>query len=356
MHVGSWPLPLGGIAVHIQRLAHRCHAAGIEVEVFDPYDGRREATPAPFPVHRPNTSPLMSAILLLGKIWRRRTGWVHFHASRLGTLAHIGGLLLIARRGSSYAISVHGSFTHSWTDYGPWTRFNARLLLRMMDLVVVVNDEIGALLVDEIGVSPNRILVLPAYLPPISREHLDGFDEYEAIMRSHRRWRRDFDQQVFITGAPRRLYGFHLLLEAARDPRLAGVGFVFNHYEWSEGEPDYARRILTELRSAPNVFLVEEVSSRTFYGLLESSDAFVRATSQDGDSVALREAVSCGVAIVASDCVVRPHGAELFKTGDASDLAEGLVKVLTSDTAGRCEDLPDAAPALLEAYTRFART
>ena len=49
-------------------------------------------------------------------------------------------------------------------------------------------------------------------------------------------------------------------------------------------------------------------------------DLMVRPSTTDGDSVAVREALWCGVPVVASDCVRRPPGVIVHRTGDAEDL------------------------------------
>ena len=47
---------------------------------------------------------------------------------------------------------------------------------------------------------------------------------------------------------------------------------------------------------------------------------FVRATLADGDSTSVREALSLGVPVVASDIGTRPAGAILFPPGDVEEM------------------------------------
>jgi glycosyltransferase involved in cell wall biosynthesis len=58
--------------------------------------------------------------------------------------------------------------------------------------------------------------------------------------------------------------------------------------------------------------------------MISASDVFVRPTFTDGDSISVREALSLGIPVIASDCVERPDGVVLFKTGNAGDLSGKL--------------------------------
>jgi hypothetical protein len=48
----------------------------------------------------------------------------------------------------------------------------------------------------------------------------------------------------------------------------------------------------------------------------------------DGDAVSVREALALGISVVASATGARPPGVQLFRTGDAGDLAAKIRRVL----------------------------
>ena len=50
----------------------------------------------------------------------------------------------------------------------------------------------------------------------------------------------------------------------------------------------------------------------------------IRATSTDGDSLSVREALDSGVRVLATDCVDRPDGVTLFKYNDVVSLSDAL--------------------------------
>ena len=50
----------------------------------------------------------------------------------------------------------------------------------------------------------------------------------------------------------------------------------------------------------------------------------IRATSTEGDSLSVREALESGVRVLATDCVDRPEGVVLFRYNDADSLTDAL--------------------------------
>jgi glycosyltransferase involved in cell wall biosynthesis len=58
------------------------------------------------------------------------------------------------------------------------------------------------------------------------------------------------------------------------------------------------------------------------------TDVFVRPTITDGDSVSVRECLSLGVPVVASDAVARPPGCVLFKSRDMDGFDAAVESVL----------------------------
>jgi len=64
------------------------------------------------------------------------------------------------------------------------------------------------------------------------------------------------------------------------------------------------------------------------YPLWKASDIYLRPTSTDGDAVAIREALSLGTPVVASDIVSRPQGVNLYHHREQSGFFETVSAVL----------------------------
>jgi glycosyltransferase involved in cell wall biosynthesis len=71
---------------------------------------------------------------------------------------------------------------------------------------------------------------------------------------------------------------------------------------------------------AEKVFLAGDVGHQLCLTAISRSTVFVRPTFRDGDSISVREAMSLGVPVVASNVGTRPEGTLLFEVGDLEAL------------------------------------
>lgn len=139
---------------------------------------------------------------------------------------------------------------------------------------------------------------------------------------------------IVTSGYGIRDYGFDVLLKALSrsDELLTTCSVVVCLYN------TYDERYLVEIEELvsklPNAIICRDLTAAEFSLVVSASDVYVRATIRDGDAVAIREAAHYGKSVIASDCVVRPHGCQLFRTGDAESLAEALRLVLRDPRAG----------------------
>ena len=72
--------------------------------------------------------------------------------------------------------------------------------------------------------------------------------------------------------------------------------------------------------------------------LWKQVNIYVRPTSTDGDSVAIREALDEGTIVIASDVCKRPEGVVTYKFGDEKDL---LQKITTNINSPKREAKPN---------------
>ena len=61
-----------------------------------------------------------------------------------------------------------------------------------------------------------------------------------------------------------------------------------------------------------------------FYSLMLESNAVIRGTRSDGDSLTVREALYNGTPIIASDCTWRPNGTITYETESSHELFSKL--------------------------------
>ena len=226
-------------------------------------------------------------------------------------------------------VSARGSDVYEKAGSRPW-RTVFRWQARRADLVVAVSEPLKALLVDPVGVDPDRILVCPAgidtrVLPPI-----DPAD-------------RPDDGRILCTRAHKPVYDQATIVRAAARLRERGVPFRLAFVEGVGVEDTralVAERNLDDVTTFLPPYEFEELPR-----LMGEADVYLSASLSDGTSNSLLEAMATATFPVVSDIPAnRPwvtHGETglLFPTGDDEALAGCLERAL-SDAALRASAAP----------------
>ena len=330
--VGKYPPPVGGVSVHVQRVARRLANLGHDVTVVDLESGlqasslnrgfRRQARVV-------EHSFVRKAKLLfsLGVITRKAC--VHFHISSGRKFYWLSPfMLLLTSRASKRVITIHGgSWVKSAEGLSGIRVSLVRAVLHGFGTVICVNTQQSELILTKFGVPAATI---PAYLPPVSEEIETLPGSLQDFLGSH--------ETVLVTSGCRTpTYDYHTVfsaLERVCANSRARVGLVVAAY--GETASDYWDGVVRRARTCdPRVRIAEDLSPGRFYSLLGSARLYIRATLNDGDAVAIREAAAAGVQVVASDCVARPRWCATFPTGNIDMLATTIEAALADRELGR---------------------
>jgi glycogen(starch) synthase len=287
------------------------------------------------------------AKLLLAVRRHARQGWtVHLHTnghnSKSWLVAAACGLA--SRPCGASLLTLHSGMAPGYLHTAEiWRRWLARFACSLYTRVVSVSPEIQRALVS-LGVSRDRTEILPAYLGSCeSRASLSA--ELRAWLERHR---PVLSTALFF----RPEYGFDLLVDGLvrlrrRHPDLGCVVMG------SGGQQAQAERRVREAGLENCILLAGDVDHDTCLALMSASDAFVRSTLEDGDSVSVREALAQGTPVVASATGMRPPGVILFQPGSVDDMLAKLELVISSPSV--CEAPPaDSGARLLELYRQLA--
>ena len=89
------------------------------------------------------------------------------------------------------------------------------------------------------------------------------------------------------------------------------------------------RALLAADPAGEHVLMCGDVPHADTLRILAASDACLRTTLYDGDSVSVREALQLGVPVIASDNGMRPAGVHLIPRSDSSALIQAIEAVLS---------------------------
>ena len=335
--VGDYPPPYGGVSIHVQQLHGYLRGCGVEAKVLDIGKGGR---PAPDVI--PTRSPAHFALRLAGFISSEWT--VHVHTSGNNPKAWVLAGMVGGLPGSLAArvITLHSGLLPDYLAASSTRRNVARMALAGYARVVAVSGAVKAAIV-ACGVPEEKVVVQPAFLASQVRP-----GPVPSVVGAARARRKPL---LAMAHHPSPVYGRKLAFRAlkllAQEHPDVGLA-LFGPGTDSE---DFIRDA-RELGVARHLEVLGELAHPAALGLIARSDAFLRPTTHDGDSISVREALALGVPCVASDVCTRPEGARVFTAGDAQSLACAVREAVAAGPA--FHPSVDAGPELLALYTELA--
>lgn len=271
--IGTLPPPVGGVTVHVDRLIKYLASIGYK---YDHVDLRHDSL---YNVGR---------LFFVNKV-------IHLHISR----SYLRFLIVLIGRilKKDMIITIHGSL-------GRFNRFNNYLdylSIKMVKVPILVNDFSYKISYDW----NKQSVLIPAYIPAESVDKLEL--KYLASIKKLRQQ----THKIFYTYAPHRsldkfgheIYQIELLVSIFNKLKNFGLiildpsGSYFNYLSQNN------------YKMGQNILIINQPQSLIKVGNL--SDIFLRITTTDGDSLSIKEALSIGKLVVATDCVFRPKGVYL---------------------------------------------
>ena len=312
--VGPYPPPYGGLSVQLQQWQQYLQKThGSSCEVLNISEKRKEPVPGAWPVHG------------YLDFWRKLTKY-----ARNGYLIHLftNGHNFKSWL-SALACALAGCFNHRRTvlvfgsgnlpvfiqKSGPLALIVAGAALRLSGEIVCRNDEMRDAIV-KFGGNRSKVSIISGYY--------GTFDHSAEVPRTIENFLRKHHPIIGVTATtlgPE--YGVRLLLDAAQQllhqyPNLGIVvlGIGDNH------------RPQLRIHEQTSVCLAGALTNPIALAVMSRLTIFVRPTLFDGDSRSVREALSLGIPVVASDTGYRPPGVKLFKSGSVADMTTAIRGVI----------------------------
>lgn len=319
--VGPWPPVIGGTAAMLKRLVPALEEAGASCRVFNTGVGDRQGGFG---------ERLRRMFVFVGLAWRVLRSpeqVVHCHAVNFANLVGHGFVLAASRLGGKASVlTLHAGDLEEKLQAGGTRRLGA-FVLRLARTVTTVTPAL-ATLAGDLGCADAEFIPNALRYVPHGGDATELPDEVSSFLEDH-------DPVAVLVGAMGPPYGIDTLLRAAAELRTTHPSFGALVIAFKSSDTVYGEHIASlcdELDLAGTALLPAEFPNVA--EALRRSDVFVRPTLSDGDSIAVREAITLGLPVVASDVGHRPEGVVLFPVGDHAALADAIRSALAAPPRG----------------------
>ena len=212
-------------------------------------------------------------------------------------------------------------------------------VFRGFDRIIAVNQEIARLF-ERFGVAAQRIrMIAPHAVPPLAGVAYPP--ALDAFLRAHR-------PLLLTVGLLEPEYDLPLQIEALNGIRARhpGAGLLLAGAGSLEAE---LRARIASMPYAGHILLWGDLPHAVTMRAMSECDALLRTTLYDGDSIAVREALSMGTPVIATDNGMRPPGVRLIAAGDRPALEAAVLAELAAMSAARPRRSPQADHSNVEA-------
>lgn len=328
--IGSYPLPYGGVAIHIERFSKLLDNNGYSYHIYDIFSRAENEVENVSRIRNPYLWYLKYLLLSNDKI-------IHLHTTSY-LICMVFGLITFKKK-TKLLITIHSSAIPDYCFRAPIiVKKIIAGIINQTYLFITVNDEFRLSLLrslESVGVIPDKIKTISPYLPPIvTQENYDSMNQtVHPFILNH--------SPIISANAFRlskyggvQLYGMDMCVElcGSLKQKYPDIGIILCISVLDEPEEfEKLQSRIKELGIQNNILILTDGES--FPPILSLSDVFVRPTNTDGDAVSIREAMSLGVPAIASDVVGRPDGCITFKCRNQEDFEQTVVSTLENRDA-----------------------
>jgi glycosyltransferase involved in cell wall biosynthesis len=247
-------------------------------------------------------------------------------SSELGVVTRAHGLEHVAdamARAAAHEVGPPLSWKYP-LYHGSLQLWEVRRTLRLSDACILLNAGERDFAVNRLGVDPDRVAVVPNGIP--DRFHVQPPPEETPA---------DAPLRIAFIGRWSTYKGNHTLVEAAQDLHRRGVEFSISILGTLVEKTTVAADFPPAIRG--HISVTPTFANHELPGLLAGHDAFVFPSLAEGASVALLEAMACGLAPIATAVGAAPEildgsNGVLIPPGDAAAAASALERLARDRT------------------------
>lgn len=307
--VGSLPPPIGGVSIHIQRLMDGIKLKGLGVDIIE--------------------SKSLLKFSNIGKILRANVIHVHLSKPKLKFISVLIFKLFLKK----VVITNHGKvgskgFVNNLFDSWANRLANIPIVLNDKSLEVVRKANKKTQLITAF-IYPSNINPLPQHIDSKVQNFVKKFPGNSYCTNAY---------SIKFDAQGEEIYSIKALVKQFE--KMPSKGLIIS-------EPSGEYQIWYQENNviiSENILFISE--NHDFLNVIVESSGLIRATTTDGDSLSVREALFKGKPVFATNCVDRPEGCTTF----ALEKMNNLETLLDNQTQAKPREQKDAIHQLSELY------
>lgn len=341
LQLGPVPPPEGGVSRNMMAIRGELVSRGDKCSIIAT---TRSVEESAADIHRPE-----NALSLIRQLRNLEYDVLHLHIG--GDISRRVQLLCLACTTfgkSPSVLTIHsGGFPLSLVAKNAQQNSFAGSVFRKFDHVIAVSEPIADVM-QRFGVADDRLSVISPFAINVSEKRMALPTDLEEFSQIHTPLlvgvgglEKDYDP----------IFQIEAMESILREYPNAGLIIV--------GDGSMRKAVEEELSSravGQHILLAGSLDHDTTIALMRRADATLRTTKFDGDATSVRESLSLGTPVVATDTGARPDGVCLYHIGDREGFIGALRAALTEgNSLPKSDDGGENIRAVLQIYEHLAR-
>ncbi len=313
--VGGIPEPEGGVTTYIYRLARR--DSGRVEKVFDLYQGSEKKDISPVEHVNPKRLPLLHLFLFL--LGNRED--VYFNFS--GVLGLVVLVLLPKRPGVKWFLTLHNGAVGERLARSRLLHWLARVGAGYIDQMGFLSEEQKKAYYS-LGLTEERLLRVSSFIPTDSRD----IAPLDANRFPEVAWCLENEVPYFlISGYPTLIYQHQEVLQLFQSLWEEGLQARLFAFWYGDDSDGILEALKQAFQGCEKAHFYWGVDSDSFLSVMSSASGYIRMNTVDSFGVAVAEAVTADVPVIATNVCARYEGADVVDVGDFASLKAFVLRV-----------------------------
>lgn len=313
--LGVIPPPIGGVTIHVQRLIANLEKKNVDFIFLD---------------YKKDSFRRIFMSIISSKI-------VHLHAFH--PLLIFFFTILSRIFNTRIIVTIHGELG----QYNKLLNSLNILALKVASIVTVENQKTF----NSILRYTKNARLIPSFIPPVEEKPSNIFPGKQ-LLELKKKY-----EMIFCTNAYKFCHD-NLGKETYGITDLVRI-FAMNSANYliiADPSGMYSDYYKKDPENIPENIWIQSFRNNEFIDIIKSSDCLIRATTTDGDSLSIKEALYYRKQVIASDCVDRHPDVILYKSQDFQDLGKKIHNFVPGDNSFN-EPVVDAVDLFIKVYSEL---